>query len=229
MVSLDLVNSMEKERLIAPSILNADFCHLEDEILKVKNLGVKILHFDVMDGHFVPNLSFGAPVLKCIGHKFELINDVHLMISNPKDFVKDFATAGADILTFHFEAIENEKEIFDLIEYIRSFNMKVGISIKPKTEVEAIKKYLDHVDQVLVMSVEPGFGGQSFMESAYDKIKELDDIRKYKKLDFKIEVDGGINDKNSAKLFSLGAEILVCGTYLYKSANIKEDYGKLFR
>jgi len=213
---------------IAPSILNADFANLENEIKKVENLGVKFLHFDVMDGHFVPNISFGAPLLASVSKITNLINDVHLMISDPKKYAPDFIKAGADIVTFHYESYESKDEILDTIELIKSQDIKVGISIKPATTVEEIMPYLFLVDVVLVMSVEPGFGGQKFNPNAIDKIKKLDEIRNELDLGYIIEVDGGINDKTAHECNEAGADLLVCGTFLYKSKNIEEDYKKLF-
>ncbi|MBP5694308.1 MAG: ribulose-phosphate 3-epimerase [Bacilli bacterium] len=212
---------------VAPSILNANFANLENEIKKVADLGVKYLHYDVMDGHFVPNISFGAPIVASVSKLNNLINDVHLMIENPVKYIFDFKNAGADIITFHIEACHGTADTLEIIKLIKSLNIKCGISIKPFTPLGEIEAYLPLVDLVLVMSVEPGFGGQKFNETALTRIKMLDEIRKKDHLDYLIEVDGGINDVTAKKCAEAGVDILVCGTYLYRSKNIKEDYEKL--
>lgn len=224
-----LVNNMEKKFMVAPSILSADLLNLGDEIQKMMDVGVKYIHFDVMDGHFVPNISFGIPVLKSLGHKFNQINDVHLMISEPDRYVEEFIKAGGDIITFHFEALKDDKEVAKTIGHICGLGAKCGISIKPNTPVEAIKKFLPFVDLVLVMSVEPGFGGQSFMENSLPKIKELDLIRKEMNYGYIIEVDGGINDKTAPLVKEAGVDLLVSGSYLFKASNLKEAYEDLIK
>ena len=161
-----------KKVKIAPSILSADFNKLEEEILKVQNAGAEFLHFDVMDGHFVPNISFGIPVLKNIAHSHHMVNDVHIMISDPKKYAPEFIKSGAEYLTFHYEALNNDKEVEEVIDLIHSLNGKAGLSVKPNTPVEVVDKFLPKLDLVLVMSVEPGFGGQSFIPSAVDKIAD---------------------------------------------------------
>ena len=212
---------------VSISILNANFLHLEDEILKAKNLGIKYLHFDVMDGHFVPNISFGAPILECISHKYSLINDVHLMISDPKKYVDDFIKAGADIITFHYEAIAEETNIHELIKEIKDKNIKVGLSIKPHTDVKVLLPFLNELDLVLVMSVEPGFGGQKFMPLSLDKIEFLSKYKSKNSLKYLIEVDGGINNITFKECKKAGADITVIGSYLFKSKNIKESFDLL--
>ena len=214
---------------IAPSILNADFKNLESEIKKVENLGVRFLHFDVMDGHFVPNISFGAPILASISKIHNMINDVHLMISDPLKYVPDFVKAGADLITFHYESYEEKEKILETIKLIKSSNIKCGISIKPATTVEEILPYLDKVDLVLVMSVEPGFGGQKFNPVALEKIKELNRLKDKNNYHYLIEVDGGINAETAISCRSAGVDVLVCGTYLYRSKSLKEDYEKLIK
>ena len=182
------------------------------------------MHFDVMDGHFVPNISFGAPVLDSIKHNFGLINDVHLMISDPLKYIEDFVKAGADIITFHYEALESDEKRWEVINKIKSFNVKVGMSIKPKTDVKVLLPFLNDLDLILIMSVEPGFGGQKFMESALDKIKFLSLEKNKNGLKYLIEVDGGINSLTFKKCSDFGVDICVIGSYLYKSSNLKESY-----
>ena len=216
-----------REIFIAASILSADFKKLKDEIINLKNEGVDYLHFDVMDGHFVNNISFGSYVLECIKDSTKLIKDVHLMITNPEKYYMDFIKAGADLITFHYEAIEKKEDIFLLINKIKENNVKVGISIKPNTKVNDILEFLPYVDLVLVMSVEPGFGGQKFIDTSLNKIRELYEIKNENKYIFLIEVDGGINDKTSKGAILNGADILVSGSYIFKSENRKESILKL--
>ena len=215
---------MKREVEVSISILNANFLNLEKEILKAKEIGIKYLHFDVMDGHFVPNISFGAPVLEAISHHFGLINDVHLMISDPLKYLDDFVKAGADIITFHYEALENDEKRHLLIQKIKEKGVKAGISIKPNTDVTALLPFLNEIDLILIMSVEPGFGGQKFMENALDKIKFLSQEKIKNGLKYLIEVDGGINNITFKKCEDFGVDICVIGSYLYKSRNMKESY-----
>lgn len=217
---------MIDKTIISVSILSMDLFNIERELKRFEDSPIDFLHFDVMDGHFVNNLSFGAPLLKSISNKTGLVKDVHLMISNPKKYYMDFIKAGADIITFHYEAIKNDDEVFELIDLIKKENVRVGISIKPKTKVEKILKFLDKIDLVLVMSVEPGFGGQEFMKSALNKIKEIKNAAKPKLL---ISVDGGINDITGKKCIEAGANILVSGSYLVKSNNLEDSLNKLCR
>ena len=195
---------------IAPSILSSDFARLNEEIESIKNCDM--VHIDVMDGHFVPNLTFGAPVVKCIRKYTELFFDCHLMISNPLKYAKDFASAGADLITFHYESDDDPKEVID---EIKRLGCKVGISVKPKTNVEEIYPYLDDVDLVLIMSVEPGFGGQSFMPEVLDKVVKLKRLNKK----FVIEIDGGIDDKTIHQAKEAGVDICVAGSYIFKQKN----------
>ena len=208
---------------LLPSILSADFTKLGEQLEILANSGVKSIHFDVMDGHFVPNISFGAPVLKCISHKYGMLKDVHLMITDPIKYVKDFAEAGADIITFHYEAVKDHDERVKLIKEIRSLGCKVGVSIKPATSVYELTDILAGVDVVLVMSVEPGFGGQKFMPDSLEKIAILRGIREKEQLDYKIEVDGGINAANIKEVIKVGADMLVAGSYVFKDlSRVKE-------
>lgn len=214
-----------KKTIVSPSLLSADFKNLLRDIKKVDESGAEWLHFDVMDGHFVPNISFGIPVLKDIYNVHNMLNDVHIMVSDPLTYGPLFAKNGADLVTFHYEAMPNKIE--DIIIAIRNQSAKVGISIKPNTPVELIYPYLNKVDLVLVMSVEPGFGGQSFIEDSLNKISSL---RKYiddNKLSCLIEVDGGINDITGTKCKEAGADVLVAGSYLFGHDDIKERISAL--
>lgn len=206
---------------VAPSILAANFNNLYDEVKSVES--ADYLHIDVMDGHFVPNISLGTCVYKGLKNKVDLVFDVHLMISDPKKYALDFIKAGADILTFHYEALNSKEEINELIDFIHANNTKVGISIRPNTKVEVLDEFLNKLDLVLVMSVEPGFGGQSFIPSALDKIKYLKDLKnKNNDLKYEIEVDGGINKETSKLCVEAGVEVLVAGTYIYNNQNRKQ-------
>lgn len=211
-----------KNVIIAPSILSADFKKLEQEINLVQNAGATWLHFDVMDGHFVPNISFGIPVLKNIAHCHNMVNDVHIMISDPLKYGEEFIKSGAEYLTFHYEACKDEKEVKEVIDLIHKCGGKVGISIKPNTKVEVLDIFLNDVDLVLVMSVEPGFGGQSFIESALDKIAYLKKVREVNKYKYLIEVDGGINQETGKRCVEAGVDVLVAGSYLFGHDDIKE-------
>ena len=207
--------------IISPSILSSDFAKLGDEIKNLENNNADWIHVDVMDGHFVPNLTIGAPVVKSIRKVTKLPLDVHLMIDNPEKYIKDFAMAGSDYITFHYEAtLDNTSNV---IKMIKDFGVKAGISIKPKTQPEVIKKYINDLDLVLVMTVEPGFGGQKFMADCADKIKI---IRKYSDSVI-IEVDGGINRETAVYCKELGVNALVAGNYIFSADNMKEAIASL--
>lgn len=211
---------------ISPSILSADFKNLERDILAVESCGAEYLHFDVMDGKFVNNISFGVPVLKSISNSHNMVNDVHIMIAEPLKYAKAFLDAGADILTFHYEACSNDEEINQLIEVIHSCNKKVGISIKPNTPVDVLIPFLNQIDLVLIMSVEPGFGGQEFIPNSVEKIKYLRHYIDENNLDVLIEVDGGINDKTAQFVIEAGVDILVAGSYIFKG-DIRKNINSL--
>lgn len=209
--------------IVSPSILSADFANLERDIKKVEDCGADWVHVDVMDGHFVPNITIGIPVVKALQPVTKLPLDVHLMIENPEKYVEQFAKAGADILTFHYEAVDKE-EIIPLINKIKSLGVKVGISIKPKTAPQVLEEFLPLVDLVLVMTVEPGFGGQKFMSDCADKIEY---IKKYAKTELIIQVDGGINAQTGKICTQKGATSLVAGSYIYGAADKKAAIGSL--
>lgn len=206
----------EDKVIISPSILSADFTELGRDVKAVEDAGADWIHVDVMDGHFVPNISIGVPVVKSLKKVARVPLDVHLMIENPEKYVGAFAKTGADIITFHYEAAQDKVE--SVISLIRSFNLKVGVSIKPKTNQEVLFPYLDKVDMVLIMTVEPGFGGQEFMGYCAQKIPY---IRAKAPENLIVQVDGGINEKTANICKSLGANSLVAGSYIYGSDDIK--------
>ena len=211
-----------KKIQISPSILSANFSQLGDEIKRLNDAGADMIHVDVMDGHFVPNLTIGPPVIKALKKNSSVPFDVHLMISPVHKYIEAYANAGADIITIHPEATDNLQKSIDKI---KEFKKKVGVSLNPETKVDIIKKNLSQIDLVLIMSVNPGFGGQKFMPEVLNKIKELVKIRKNEKLIFDIEIDGGINFDNSKLAIEAGANILVSGTTIFKSndGNIKKN------
>ena len=205
-----------KKIQISPSILSADFSQLGNEIKKLEEGGADLIHVDVMDGHFVPNLTIGPPVIKNLRKFTKLPFDVHLMISPVHQYIESYAEAGADIITIHPEATENLKETINLIKRL---DKKVGVSLNPKTEIDKLINDIEDIDLILVMSVNPGFGGQKFMPEILDKIKKLKNIKDENNYNFDIEVDGGINFKNSKLVLDAGANILVSGTTIFKENN----------
>ena len=215
-----------KKIKISPSILSADFSQLGLEIKKLEEGGADLIHVDVMDGHFVPNLTIGPPVIKALKKNCSIKFDVHLMISPVHKYIEAYSDAGADIITIHPEATE---DLSASISKIKELKKKAGVSLNQETKVSVIKDYLNQIDLVLVMSVNPGFGGQKFMPEVLDKIRELKKIQKDKGIDFDIEIDGGINFKNSKVAIEAGANILVSGTTVFKSnnGNIKKNIDTL--
>lgn len=214
-----------KNTKISTSILAADFTRMGDLIGELEKAKSDLLHIDVMDGLFVPNISFGPKMVEDINKITDIPLDVHLMIQNPAKYIDKFAAAGSDIITIHFEATD---DIGRDVEKIRSHNIKAGVSIKPATPVSALKNFLPHIDLVLVMSVEPGFGGQKFMPSALDKINELYKLRAESNLDFIIEVDGGVTNENAAVLIAAGCDMIVSGSFI-TNAKDKDEAIALLR
>ena len=210
---------------VAVSLLAFDFLYLSKQLEEVEDQ-VDWLHFDVMDGHFVPNISFGPQVLQDVSKQSALYKDVHLMIYEPHLYIDAFMKAGADLITFHYEAYESDDDILSLIKIIKALGLKAGLSIKPKTQPKDIVPFLNELDLVLVMSVEPGFGGQKFMPEALDKVAFLSTYKKAHDLNYLIEVDGGVNDQNAPSLKEKGAEVLVSGSYIMKG-DIKENIARL--
>ena len=205
-----------KKIQISPSILSADFSQLGNEIKRLEEAGADLIHVDVMDGHFVPNLTIGPPVIKALKKNCSIKFDVHLMISPVHKYIEAYSDAGADIITIHPEATENLSASIDKIKKLKK---KVGVSLNPETKIDIIKDYLEQIDLVLIMSVNPGFGGQKFMPEVLDKIKDLKNFQNEKNINFDIEIDGGINFENSKEAIKAGANILVSGTTIFKSNN----------
>ena len=218
-----------KDVIISPSILGADFMNFDKEVQKMKDVGIKWMHFDVMDGHFVKNISFGNLFLERVKDQIDLVKDVHIMIENPLEMVEKFAESGANYLTFHYEACKDDAEVFKVIDKIHECGMKAGISVKPGTPVMKIYPFLHSLDLVLIMSVEPGCGGQKFIDLSLNKISALKNKINEEKVNVLISVDGGVNDKTGPECRLVGADVLVVGQYLFGRDDFKERYERLFK
>ncbi len=214
---------MNKNIRVSPSLLAVDFMRVDEALQSMIENDIEVVHYDVMDGHFVPNLSFGTPIIKQMNN-YNLKCDVHLMVYEPQNMIPWFDLPHVEMISFHFEATKKHQEVIDLI---KSMNKMVGIAIKPNTTVQQILPFIKQLDFVLVMSVEPGFGGQSFIENTYNKVEMLNEIRQEKNLNLEIHVDGGVNFENGKKLSQLGANQLVMGTAYFKQDNPKEEIEKL--
>lgn len=210
--------------MVSASVLSADMLNLKEEIKRIETSGIEMLHFDVMDGVFVDNISYGLPILEQVRKATDLILDVHLMITDPLRYVRRFAECGADYISFH---VESESDTSETLKAIRESGVKTALAIKPATPAEAVFEYLDQIDMVLVMTVEPGFGGQSFIPETVGKVRTIREKISSTGLDIRVEVDGGINDSTSDIVINAGADTLVSGSYLFRSANMGEAAGKL--
>ena len=211
---------------ILPSILSADFANLERDIKELENIGIDMFHIDVMDGNFVPNISFGFPIIEAIRPKTDKVFDCHLMIANPENYVEQFCKVGCDMVSFHIEATNHADR---LIQVIKANGKKAGIVLNPQTPIESIKYLLPKLDYVLIMTVNPGFGGQKFIPEMLEKIEELAKLREEKNYNFLIEVDGGINVETSKACRDKGADLLVCGSFLFGASDKEKTLGELLK
>ena len=211
---------------ILPSILSADFANLERDIKELENIGIDMFHIDVMDGNFVPNISFGFPIIEAIRPKTDKVFDCHLMIANPENYVEQFCKIGCDMISFHIEATNHADR---LIQVIKDNGKKAGIVLNPQTSLESIKYLLPKVDYVLIMTVNPGFGGQKFIPEMLEKIEELAKLREEKNYNFLIEVDGGVNVETSKACRDKGADLLVCGSFLFGASDKEKTLGELLK
>ena len=208
---------------LAPSILSANFANLLSHIKEVENAGCEYLHIDVMDGHFVPNITLGPSIVNSLRSDVKMLFDVHLMIEKPDDYIKDFVDSGADLITVHAEACTH---LHRTIQNIKSYGIKAGVALNPATSLENIKYIIEDVDMILIMTVNPGFGGQSFIESMIPKIKELKEFIKSKNLKIDIQVDGGVKPENVRKVYEAGANVIVAGSAIFNSEDIKSEVEK---
>ena len=211
---------------VLPSILSADFANLERDIKELENIGVDMFHIDVMDGNFVPNISFGFPIIESIRPKTDKVFDCHLMIANPENYVEQFCKVGCDMVSFHIEATNHADRV---IQVIKNNGKKAGIVLNPQTSIESIKYLLPKLDYVLIMTVNPGFGGQKFIPEMLEKIEELAKLREEKNYNFLIEVDGGINTETSKACRDKGADLLVCGSFLFGASDKEKTLGELLK
>ena len=218
-----------KKIIVSPSILGATLQNVDKEIQKIKDANIGWIHFDVMDGAFVKNVSFEKPFLKKVCSNLNLIKDVHIMVNDPLSKVEDYADCGADYLTFHYEACKDDDEIKEVIEKIHSCGMKAGLSIKPKTPVEKVFPFIEDLDLVLIMSVEPGYGGQKFIDSSLDKITFLKNRIGDSNYSLLVSVDGGVNDKTAPLCLNAGADVLVVGQYLFNHDDFLDRYQRLVK
>ena len=211
---------------VLPSILSADFANLERDIKELENIGVDMFHIDIMDGNFVPNISFGFPIIESIRPKTDKVFDCHLMIANPENYVEQFCKVGCDMVSFHIEATNHADRV---IQVIKNNGKKAGIVLNPQTSIESIKYLLPKLDYVLIMTVNPGFGGQKFIPEMLEKIEELAKLRDEKNYNFLIEVDGGINTETSKACRDKGADLLVCGSFLFGASDKEKTLGELLK